>query len=93
MANGKNSKSNGQTSGQLMLVDESKNLAWDEPPLCLLSPEQQIQVKNQAQTRCYKLGEKIWSTETRGDYFLIVYSKIFLFALSMKPSNVPPYVH
>jgi len=50
-----------------MIADEVKNVAWDELPLCLLSPEQQVKFKNQAQTRRFMLGEIIWGTDSLGD--------------------------
>lgn len=58
--------------------DASIHLLWDTPPLALLSPEQQVQFKNQAQTRRYNLGEKIWSAESPGDQFVVVSGKIRL---------------
>lgn len=58
--------------------DASIRLLWDTPPLALLSPDQQVQFKNQAQTRRYNLGEKIWSTESLGDQFVVVSGKIRL---------------
>ena len=44
--------------------DISKNLEWDLLPLCLLSPEEQIKFKNQAENRLYMLGEIIWATDS-----------------------------
>ena len=40
------------------------NLQWSELPLCLLSPEQQIQVRNQAEICRYIVGNVIWSTDS-----------------------------
>lgn len=54
------------------------NLRWEEEPLCLLSPEQQIQVRNQAQTRHYTVGNVIWSTDNPGNQFLIISGKVRL---------------
>lgn len=54
------------------------SIPWDVPPLALLSPEQQVQFQNQAQTRRYALGEKIWSTDSRGELFLVVAGKVRL---------------
>lgn len=59
MASREDSKNGHQASGDLIVDDLTKSLAWDEPPLCLLNAEQQVQFKNQAQTCRYKLGEKI----------------------------------
>lgn len=70
-----------------MIADEIKNLAWDQLPLSLLSPEQQVKFKHQAETRRYGLGEIIWDTDSlngengssnfRGQ-FLIVSGKVRL---------------
>lgn len=54
------------------------SIPWDVPPLALLTPEQQVQFQNQAQTRRYALGEKIWSTDSPGELFLIVAGKVRL---------------
>lgn len=54
------------------------SLPWDDPPLCLLLPDQQVRLRNQAQTCRYKLGEKIWSTETPGEQFFLVSGKVRL---------------
>ena len=54
------------------------SIPWDVPPLALLSPEQQVQFQNQAQTRRYTLGEKIWSTDSPGEQFLVVAGKVRL---------------
>ena len=77
-------KNDRQASGGLRVVDESletkvlASLPWGVPPLSLLSPEQQVQFKNQAQSRRYKLGEKIWSTDSPGELFLVVAGKVRL---------------
>jgi len=34
-----------QASGDLIIDDLTKSLAWDEPPLCLFDPRQQVQFK------------------------------------------------
>ncbi len=78
MASREDSKNGRQASGDLIVDDVTKSLPWDEPPLCLLSPEQQVQFKNQAQTCRYKLGEKIWSTNSPNYQFLIVSGKVRL---------------
>ncbi len=53
-------------------------LRWSELPLCLLSPDQQIQVINQAQTDCYTVGNLIWSTDSPGNQFLIISGNVRL---------------
>ena len=54
------------------------SLQWDAPPLCWLSPEQQVSFQHQAQTRRYKMGEKIWSTNSPAGQFSIVSGKVRL---------------
>ncbi len=66
------------SSNLVVLADTVPNLDWDELPLCLLNPQQQVQFKHQAQICRYKLGEKIWSTDTPGSQFLIVKGKVRL---------------
>lgn len=71
-----------------MITDEIKNVAWDDLPLSLLSPEQQVKFKNQAETRRYMLGEIIWdtdlpstengSTKRSGGQFLVISGKVRL---------------
>jgi ATP-binding cassette subfamily B protein len=85
MASRENSKANGKSAGELkFLIDESSqkkvlaSIPWNQPPLCWLTPEQQSWFQNQSETLRYKLGEKIWSKETRGYQFLIVSGKVRL---------------
>ncbi|WP_349262578.1 type I secretion system permease/ATPase, partial [Allocoleopsis sp.] len=54
------------------------SIPWDVPPLALLRPEQQVQFKDQAETRRYTLGEKIWSTDSPGEQFLVIAGKVRL---------------
>src|SRR5919199_1335690 len=54
------------------------SIPWDVPPLALLSPEQQVHFKDRAETRRYTLGEKIWSTDSPGEQFLVVAGKVRL---------------
>lgn len=58
MASRENSTNGSQAASSLIVNDETKSLPWDEPPLSLLSSEQQVQFKNQAYTCHYKLGKK-----------------------------------
>jgi ATP-binding cassette subfamily B protein len=53
-------------------------LRWSELPLCLLSPEQQIQVRNQAEICRYNVGEVIWSTDSPPNQFLIILGNVRL---------------
>ncbi|MEW6492636.1 MAG: type I secretion system permease/ATPase [Cyanobacteriota bacterium] len=54
------------------------SLPWNIPPLGNLSPEQQVRFRDQAQIRRYKLGEKIWSTDSPGEQFVVVAGKVRL---------------
>ena len=53
-------------------------LRWEELPLCLLSREQQIEVRDRAETCLYNLGQIIWSTDNSQDQFLIISGKVRL---------------
>lgn len=59
-------------------MDAGASIPWDVPPLALLSPEQQVRFKDQARIRRYTLGEKIWSTDSPGEQFLVVAGKVRL---------------
>ncbi len=54
------------------------NLPWNQPPLSWLNAEEQSELKQQAEIRNYKLGEKIWSPELGGEQFLIITGKVRL---------------
>lgn len=77
MASRKDSEANSQVTGQLIVVDPSvetqyiASLPWDEPPLGWLNPQQQVQFQNQAQTRRYTLGQKIWSPGLAQQFFVV----------------------
>jgi ATP-binding cassette, subfamily B, bacterial len=58
--------------------DLAPNLPWNEPPLSLLSPDQQVQFKSKAQIRRYRLGEVVWSSETPGMHAVLISGKIRL---------------
>lgn len=85
MASRENSKADGQITSELKIGENESlqinvlaALQWDQPPLGFLTPEQQSQLQNQIETRRYRLGEKIWSSETAGYQFLIVAGKVRL---------------
>lgn len=62
-----------------MITNEvSTELPWDEPPLSLLNQEQQVQFKNQAQTRRYRIGETVWSADQPGSQVLVIVGKVRL---------------
>jgi ATP-binding cassette subfamily B protein len=54
------------------------DLPWDTPPLSLLSPEQQVKFKREADVRRYSLGEMIWATDTPGYQLLVLSGKVRL---------------
>lgn len=58
--------------------DLTTDLPWDSPPLSLLSPEQQVQLKQRMQVRQYKLGEIIWATDQPGTHLLVLGGKVRL---------------
>lgn len=51
---------------------------WENLPLCLLAPEQQIKFKQQVQTCRYETGEIVWSTDRPGSQFLIISGNVRL---------------
>jgi ATP-binding cassette subfamily B protein len=52
--------------------DALSGIDWNRPPLCWLSPEQQLKVKDQAKIREFGLGGVIWSTDAPGAEFLVI---------------------
>lgn len=62
----------------MLANDRAIELPWDNPPLSLLSPEQQVQFKQQAEVRRYNLGQILWSTEQPGVQLLVVAGKVRL---------------
>ncbi|WP_413175799.1 type I secretion system permease/ATPase [Anabaena azotica] len=91
MARGENSKPDSQITSELNILNNQSQvnvldtLPWNQPPLCWLTPEQQIRLKNQSEIHQYKLGEKIWSTETGEYQFFIVTGKVRLRDEMSKP--------
>jgi ATP-binding cassette, subfamily B, bacterial len=85
MASRENSKTDGETTGELKVIhDESVrvsvlvSLPWNQPPLCWLTDEQRSRFKNHSQVRRYTLGEKIWSRAAENYQFLIASGKVRL---------------
>ncbi|MCF4968054.1 peptidase domain-containing ABC transporter [Nostoc sp. CMAA1605] len=85
MASGENSKADSQITGELKLQDNESlrqyvlaAIPWNQPPLGLLNPEQKSQLEQRLETRRYRLGEKIWSSEAGGYQFLIIAGKVRL---------------
>jgi ATP-binding cassette subfamily B protein len=62
-----------------MITNElAPNLPWGEPPLSLLSPDQQVQFKAKTEIRRYRLGETLWSSDTPGLQILLISGKVRL---------------
>ncbi|MDX2242039.1 MAG: type I secretion system permease/ATPase [Leptolyngbyaceae cyanobacterium bins.302] len=62
----------------MLANDRTIELPWNTPPLSLLSPEQQVQFKQQAEVRRYNLGEILWSTDQPGTQVLVLSGKVRL---------------
>jgi ATP-binding cassette subfamily B protein len=76
-------KNDGEASSSLSLVDDVDyeaiaSLPWQSAPFSLLRADEQVRLRNQAQTRRYKLGEKIWSTDSSEAQFFLISGKIRL---------------
>ncbi|MBE9178356.1 type I secretion system permease/ATPase [Oculatella sp. LEGE 06141] len=72
--------------------DQLTNITWDAPPLSWLKPDQQIQIKNEAEQQRYALGEVIWSTEGPVGQLLVVSGNVRLVpddgkSLVLKPGD------
>ncbi len=73
MVNGSNEENGREISDELM-----SSLPWDLEPLCLLNENQQKKIKQQAEIRFYKMGDKIWPSENAEEHFLIISGKVRL---------------
>lgn len=74
-----------------MIVDDLRDrLLWDTLPLCLLSGEQQTQIKDRARPRTCKLGEIIWSIETAGRQYCIIAGNVRLVPEAGQPIMLKP---
>ncbi|MBD1843752.1 peptidase domain-containing ABC transporter [Cyanobacteria bacterium FACHB-63] len=62
----------------MLTNDLATTLPWESPPLCFLSPEQQVQFKTTAEARRYKLGEVLWSSEDAGVQIIVLSGKVRL---------------
>ncbi|MBD2081004.1 peptidase domain-containing ABC transporter [Leptolyngbya sp. FACHB-17] len=62
----------------MLTNDLATTLPWESPPLCFLSPEQQVQFKTTAEARRYKLGEVLWSSEDAGVQMIVLSGKVRL---------------
>ncbi len=61
-----------------MIAIDPTTLPWNDPPLSLLTPEQQVQFQREIEIRRYGMGEMIWSTDQPGTQVLVVSGKIRL---------------
>lgn len=61
-----------------MIAIDPTTLPWNDPPLSLLTPEQQVQFQREIEIRRYGLGEMIWSTDQPGTQLLLVSGKVRL---------------
>ncbi|NDJ17103.1 type I secretion system permease/ATPase [Myxacorys almedinensis] len=62
----------------MLTNDIAANLPWEAPPLCFLSPDQQVQFKTKAEIRRYRLGQLLWSEETPGLQLIVLSGKVRL---------------
>ncbi len=62
----------------MLTNDVAANLPWETPPLCFLSPDQQVQFKTKAEIRQFKLGQVLWSEETPGIQMIVLSGKVRL---------------
>ncbi|MFM2432462.1 MAG: hypothetical protein RLZZ511_3676 [Cyanobacteriota bacterium] len=62
----------------MLTSDLALNLPWSEPPLSLLSPDQQVKFRTQAEIRSYKLGDVLWSSDLPGNQLLLLSGKVRL---------------
>jgi len=74
----------------MIINDPLTQITWDKPPFCWLTPEQQLQIKDQSQSRTYRLGEVIWSTEIPDRQFLVLSGKVRLVPNDGKPIVLEP---
>jgi len=51
---------------------------WEAMPLCLLTPQQQVQFRSLAVTQTYRIAEVFWSTESPGQQFIILKGEVRL---------------
>ncbi|BCL38167.1 peptidase domain-containing ABC transporter [Nostoc sp. MS1] len=85
MVSRENSKADGEITSELKLLDNESlrikvltSIPWTQPPLSWLTPEQKNRLEERLEIRRYRLGEKIWSSETGGYHFFIVAGKVRL---------------
>jgi ATP-binding cassette subfamily B protein len=62
----------------MIAKDLTTQLPWQAPPLCFLSPEQQVQFQRDVQIRRFNIAEMLWSTDAPGSQMLILAGKVRL---------------
>ncbi|HTL88256.1 MAG TPA: peptidase domain-containing ABC transporter, partial [Leptolyngbya sp.] len=62
----------------MLTNDLAATLPWEAPPLCFLTPEQQVQFKQKAEVRRYKLGDVLWSSEETHTQLIVLSGKVRL---------------
>lgn len=70
--------------------DLATDLPWEVPPLSLLSPDQQVRLKQQAQIKRYSLGQILWATDEPGVLALVLTGKVRLVPEDGKPVLLKP---
>ncbi len=84
MASREDSKADSQTTSKIKVSNNQYQAtvlaspAWNQPPLCWLTDEEQTRLQNQSDILDFRLGEKIWYLEAVGYQFLIVSGKVRL---------------
>jgi len=74
----------------MISTEYSTKLSWDQAPLCWLTPDQQLRVKNQGIEKRFRLGDVIWSTQTPGEQFLLLEGNVRLVPDEGKPQLLKP---
>ena len=58
--------------------DPRAAIPWENPPLSLLPPDQQVRFQDQSDLRRYRLGEPIWNEDNVDEVILILSGKVRL---------------
>ncbi|MBW4537515.1 MAG: peptidase domain-containing ABC transporter [Myxacorys chilensis ATA2-1-KO14] len=74
----------------MLTNDITANLPWEAPPLCFLSPDQQVQFRTKADIRRYRLGQLLWSEETPGLQLVVLSGKVRLVSEEEKTILLKP---
>jgi len=74
----------------MITTDYATKIPWDQAPLCWLTADQQLRVKNQGTLRQFRLGDVIWSTQNPGEQFLLLEGSVRLVPDEGKPQLLKP---